>query len=66
MLIYISFYFYSIYINVPFSTYHFQAVNTRFKKKKKSTNCIYFVFPFCISENVRVLDRHNFIDTFLV
>ena len=41
MLIYISFYFYSIYINVPFSTYHFQAVNTRFKKKK-STNCILF------------------------
>ena len=29
---FISIYFHSIYINVPFSKYHFQALNTRSKK----------------------------------
>ena len=44
-LFFISFLFY-IYINIPFSTYYFQALNTRSPAKKRKTCKLSFVFLF--------------------
>ena len=58
-LFFISFLFY-IYINIPFSTYYFQALNTRSPppKKEKPANCPLSFFLF-ISK--RMIDQISLI-----